>query len=184
MGIDRPRVPSGKRRQHKSKPALASSRADADAGVADALEEIQRVLDTPLAELVESDEERAAGQRLTREAVAVPAMVRLRKLVAFVGDRRPATQTGNLKAPDAVAVARLLGARDDAQRVRSMDDLPDVAHVFRWAIAAEPARPRSWPDLTRATWSATPSPPGSRPRSRCLSTACSTVSGEDGASVP
>jgi hypothetical protein len=65
-------------------------------------------------------------------------MLRLGKLVAFVGDGRPATQAGNLKAPDAVALARLLRADVDVPgAVRSMDDLPDVAHVFRWAIAAE-----------------------------------------------
>jgi hypothetical protein len=79
-------------------------------------------------------------------------LVRLGKLVAFVGDRRPATQAGNLTAPDAVAVARLLRAGADVpDAVRSIDDLPDVAHVVRWAIAEllTRARPRSWPDLAR-----------------------------------
>ncbi|MGO9898159.1 MAG: hypothetical protein ACLP0J_00345 [Solirubrobacteraceae bacterium] len=96
------------------------------------------MLDTPLAELMESDEDRAQAEELTREALVVPAMLRLGKLVAFVGDGRPATPAGNLKAPDAVALARLLRADVDVPgAVRSMDDLPDVAHVFRWAIAAE-----------------------------------------------
>jgi hypothetical protein len=65
-------------------------------------------------------------------------MVRLREVVAFVGHGRPATQAGNLKAPDAVALATRLGTRDDVSGVaRSMDDLPEAAHVFRWALAAE-----------------------------------------------
>lgn len=59
-------------------------------------------------------------------------MARLGKLVAFVGDGCPATQAGNLKAPDALAVARLLrGGAELPGAVRSMDDLPDVAHLFR-----------------------------------------------------
>jgi hypothetical protein len=70
--------------------------------------EIERVLDTPLAELMESEQERAAAAQLIRDARAVPAMARLGKLVAFVGDGCPATQAGNLKARDALAVARLL----------------------------------------------------------------------------
>jgi hypothetical protein len=95
------------------------------------------VLDTPLAELMESDEDRAHAEQLTREALAVPAMGRLGKVVAFV-DGRLATQAGNLKAPDAVALARLLRAGADVPGVvRSMDDLPSVAHVVRWANAAE-----------------------------------------------
>ena len=96
------------------------------------------MLDTPLAELMESDEDRAHGEQLTREVLAVPAMVRFGTLVAFVGDGRPATQAGNLKAADAVALARLLRAGADVPDVVcSMDDLPDVAHVVRWAIASE-----------------------------------------------
>jgi len=67
---------------------------------------------------MESDEERAAAQALTEDALAVPAIVRLGKLVAFVGEGRPVTQAGNLKAPDAVAVARLL-ARAMTCRARS-----------------------------------------------------------------
>ncbi len=96
------------------------------------------MLDTPLAELVDTEEERAEAQELTRQALVVPAMARLRELVDFVGRGRPATQAGNLKARDAVAVASGLGTRDDVSgEVRSMDDLPEVAHVFRWATAAE-----------------------------------------------
>lgn len=135
MGGGRPRRPTGERPRRASTPPPGW---DADAGIEEALGEIQRVLDTPLAELMESEQERAAAEELTREAVAVPAMLRLGELVAFVGDGRPATQAGNLKGPDAAAVARLLRPGDEVPgRVRSMDDLPDVAHVFRWAIAAE-----------------------------------------------
>jgi hypothetical protein len=133
MGGNRPRRPTGERRRRASTPP---PRRDADAGIEAALGEIQR--DTPLAELMESEQERAAAQALTRQALAVPAMLRLGKLVAFVGNGRPATQAGNLRGPDAVAVARLLRPGDDLLgAVRSMDDLPDVAHVFRWAIAAD-----------------------------------------------
>jgi hypothetical protein len=115
MGNRKPRAAGGKRRQQGS---ARASRTATDAGVAAALGEIQRVLDTPLAELMESDEERAAAQALTEDALAVPAIVRLGKLVAFVGEGRPVTQAGNLKAPDAVAVARLL-ARAMTCRARS-----------------------------------------------------------------
>jgi hypothetical protein len=129
---------SGKPRQRKTTPLSAPSPGDADAEVAAALGEIQRVLDTPLAELVDSKEERAAAAELTREARAAPSMIRLAKLVAFVGTGRPATLAGNLKAPDAVALAKQLGTRDDVSgAVRSIDDLPGAAHVFRWALAAE-----------------------------------------------
>jgi hypothetical protein len=99
---------------------------------------MQRVLDTPLPQLMDSDEERAAAEELARDARAVPAMVRLAALVAFVGDGRPATQAGNLKAPDGVAAAIRLGTRDEVPGApRSMDDMPEVAHDVRWAIAAE-----------------------------------------------
>src|ERR1700694_3729807 len=102
MGGNRPSRRSAKQRQRES---TAAPRRDAHAGFEAALDEIQGVLDTPLAELMESDEQRAAAEELTREALAVPAMLRLGKLVAFLGDGRPATQAGNFKARDAVALA-------------------------------------------------------------------------------
>src|SRR5450631_3145636 len=110
MGARRPRKPTGERRQRRN---TSPPPRDADAGVEAALAEIQRVLDTPLAGLLESDEDRAHAEQLTREARAVPAMVRFGTLVAFVGDGRPATQAGNLKAADAIALARLLRAGAD-----------------------------------------------------------------------
>jgi hypothetical protein len=138
MGGRRPGVSSGKPRQRKTTPRSAPSPGDADAEVASALGEIQRVLDTPLAELIDSEEERAAAAELTREALAAPAMIRLAELVAFVGSGRPATQAGNLKAPDVVALAKQLGTRDDVSgAVRTIDDLPEAAHAFRWALAAD-----------------------------------------------
>ncbi len=96
------------------------------------------VFDSPLADLLATPEAQAAGEELTRLAVAVPAMARLRQVVAFVGKGRPATQAGNLKPADAVALAERLatGERVPAQ-YRSIDDLPDTAHAFRWAAAAE-----------------------------------------------
>src|SRR3954451_2843690 len=137
MGSRRSRASSQKRRGSRST-RLSQRDADADVDVLAALGQIQRVLDTPLPELMESDAQRAAAQALARDARAVPAMVRLAELVAFVGSGRPATQAGNLKAPDAVAAAIRLGTRDDVSgTARSMDDLPEVAHAFRWAIAAQ-----------------------------------------------
>src|SRR4051794_2659098 len=135
MGSRRSRASSQKRRGSKS---TRLSQRDADAGVVAALGQLQRVLDTPLPELMESEGERAAAQELARDAQAVPAMVRLAELVAFVGSGRPATQAGNLRAPDAVAAAIRLGMRDEVSgAARSMDELPELAHAFRWAIAAE-----------------------------------------------
>jgi hypothetical protein len=101
-------------------------------------EEIERVLDTPLAELMDSEEERAHAEQLTRQADAAPAIARFRALVAFVGDGRRATQAGKLTPSDAVALARRLGVREpEFSEVRSMEDLPEVARVFHWALAAE-----------------------------------------------
>src|SRR3954453_22108430 len=123
MGSRRSRASSGKRRGSRS---TRVSRRDADAGVVAALGEMQRVLDTPLPQLMESDAERAAAQELARDAQAVPAMVRLAGLVGFVGSGRPATQAGSLRAPDAVAAAIRLGRRDEVSRgARSMDELPE-----------------------------------------------------------
>jgi len=96
------------------------------------------MLDTPVAGLMETEEERAAAEELSRQTLGVTAMSRLRELVAFVGGGRPATQAGNLKPADAVAVAVALDMRGALSgEVRSMDDLPEVAHIFRWAMAAE-----------------------------------------------
>jgi hypothetical protein len=129
MGGQQPRGQAA--RQRKTTRPSAPSRTNADGGLTAVLGEIQRVLDTPLVELVDSEEERTAAAELTREARAGPAMARLRAVVAFVGSGRPATQAGNLKASDAVALAMRLGTRDDVSGVRSMDDLPEAAHVFR-----------------------------------------------------
>jgi hypothetical protein len=88
--------------------------------------------------------ERADGARdrgraaaLVREAIKAPAITRLRQVVAFVGARRRVTTAGNLTPADARALADALGGRcsTDAE-VRSMDHLPDVAHVYHWAVAA------------------------------------------------
>jgi hypothetical protein len=138
MGGQQPRGSGVKPRQRKTTRRTAASQTNADAEVTAVLGEIQRVLDTPLVELVDSEEERSAAAELTREARAVPAMVRLRDAVAFVGNERAATQAGNLKALDAVALATRLGTRDDVSgAVRSMDDLPEAAQAFRWALTAE-----------------------------------------------
>ena len=95
------------------------------------------MLDTPLPELMSTEDERAEVEALARQAVAAPAVARLREVVRFVGSARPATQAGNLKALDAMSLARRLGGCGDVlEDVRAMDDLPDVAFLFRWAMAA------------------------------------------------
>jgi hypothetical protein len=125
-------------RQPKGTPPLAPTPTDADPVIGTAREKIQRVLDTPLAELVATEEERAVAEELTRQAAAAPAMARLREVVAFVGKGRSATQAGNLKAADAAALAGRLAIRDDVSvEVRSMSDVPEAAYAFRWAAAAE-----------------------------------------------
>jgi hypothetical protein len=109
-----------------------------DPGLAGALEEIERVLATPLVELMDSEEERAHARELTRQANLAPALVRFRELLAFVGEGRRGTQAGKLTPTDAIALASALGASGLASvEVRSMEDLPDVAHLFHWAVAAE-----------------------------------------------
>jgi hypothetical protein len=111
--------------------------AQIDPEVVSAIEEIQRLLEAPLVELVDTKEERAAAEHLNREALEVPAMARLRDLVAFVGPGRPGTQSGNLKPTQAMAAVAALGLGDaSAGEIRSMDDLPELAHVFHWAAAA------------------------------------------------
>jgi hypothetical protein len=96
------------------------------------------VLDTPIAQLVDSDEDRAHAAALTRQAGAAPAIARFRQLVAFVGDGRRATAAGKLTRADALALAGMLGVSPPQDcGVRSMEDLPHVAHLFHWAVAAE-----------------------------------------------
>ena len=114
---------------------LPPSNGGADPGLA-ALEEIQRLLDAPLADLMETPEARAEAEELTRQAAAAPAMARMREVVAFVGKGRPATQAGNLKSADVVALSRRLGTGEKVpEQLRSMEDIPGTAHAFRWAVA-------------------------------------------------
>jgi hypothetical protein len=72
----RPRKPTGERRQRRR---TSPRGRDADVGVKAALAEIQRVLDAPLAGLMESDEDQAHAEQLTREARAVPAIGQARE---------------------------------------------------------------------------------------------------------
>ena len=114
------------------------SRVRGDPGLAGALEEIERVLATPLVELMDSEEEREHARELTRQANVAPALMRFRELLVFVGEGRRATQAGKLTPTDAIALASSLGAPGVAGvEVRSMEDLPDVAHLFHWAVAAD-----------------------------------------------
>lgn len=108
-----------------------------DAGL-DVAAELEAVIDAPLAELLPTDEERAVAEQLSDQALSTGALARLAQVVAFVGRGRPATQAGNLKAADALALAAHLGLDQPLPaRVGSIDDLPDTAHAFRWAAAAE-----------------------------------------------
>lgn len=121
-------------------PAEAESSTEAERSAEaelDLFEEMQRVLDAPLAEFMATEEERAQVEELTRLATASPVMGRLREVVAFVGPGRAATQAGNLKAADLTTLSGRLGTGERVPpQVRSVDDLPDTAHAFRWAAAA------------------------------------------------
>ncbi|MGI8806843.1 MAG: hypothetical protein ACR2KK_03170 [Acidimicrobiales bacterium] len=141
------------------KPASHAAAADRAA-----LDEIQTLLDAPLVDLIGTAEERAEVEELSRHAAAAPAIARLREVVAFVGTGRPATQVGNLKAGDALALARRLGhTARGPEHVRTMEDVPEAAHAFRWAVAAEFLScrgTRSWPGHVPSTSSVTRSRPG------------------------
>ena len=124
-------------RRARPKRASPPARGLGEAELAVALEEVDRVLDVPLAALMDTEAARGEAERLTREAAAVPSMSRLRAVVAFVGAGRPATQAGNLRAADAAALARRLDTGEEIpEQVRSLADLPDTAHAFGWAVAA------------------------------------------------
>jgi hypothetical protein len=114
------------------------SRVRGDPGLAGALEEVERVLATALVELMDSEEERAHARELTRQANVAPALARFRELLVFVGEGHRATQAGKLTPTDAIALASSVGAPGLAGvEVRSMEDLPDVANLFHWAVAAD-----------------------------------------------
>lgn len=91
--------------------------------------------DTPQDELMADAGERAQVEELTRQADRTPAIVRFREVLAFVGGGRRSTQAGKLTPAEAVALARQLGM-PEVDDVRSMEDLPEVAHVVHWALAA------------------------------------------------
>ena len=117
--------------------SVTRSSPDADPEIPVLLSEIQQVLNMPLSALMETARERAHAQALSDEAASSVAIGRLRELVAFIADGRPATPAGNLKTPDAIALARRLGTdADRSGEPRRMEDLPDTAHAFRWAVAA------------------------------------------------
>lgn len=98
--------------------------------------ESERVLGTPLPELMDAGRARARAEQLTRAAGAAPAIARFRTVVAFVGDGRRATQGGKLTPADTVALVEWLGmTAPGSGKLRTMDDLPWIAHLFHWALA-------------------------------------------------
>ncbi len=151
--------------------------------------QLERVLATPLPELMNRPEDRAHAQELARQGDAAPAIGRFRVLLGFVGSGRRATHAGKLTPSDAVEVevAALLGVPGAEEgEVRSMEDLPDAAQLLDWAVAAEllaTSRTRVLPGLRAEDLSRTRSRRGSRPRRRCSSTACWAASDEDGVST-
>lgn len=133
-----------RRSKTKKRARTQRPRGREDQGLVGALEEIERVLDMPLVELMEGEEEQAHARELTRQAAVAPALARFEKLLVFVGDGRRATQAGRLAPTDAIALSSALGApAPEGERVRSMDDLPHVAHLVHWAVAAELLTARS-----------------------------------------
>ncbi|MCA1690440.1 MAG: hypothetical protein LC720_08470 [Actinobacteria bacterium] len=136
-------MPTGRRRRSQGRqsgpdrPPAPAIPNPGDPGFSAALDELQGVLDTPLAELQGTEAQRVAARELAGSAAATPAMASMRELLDVVGSGRPVTQAGYLKRADAIALARRLGAPAAAlDQTRRMDDLPEVARLFRWASAA------------------------------------------------
>jgi hypothetical protein len=117
------RKPSRRSRTTKRMRAQRSRVRD-DPRLAGALEEIERVLATPLIELMDSEEERAHAQELTRQANLAPALARFRELLAFIGERRRATQAGKLSP--------LMRSRS---RALSVHPRPRASRFGRWRIS-------------------------------------------------
>jgi hypothetical protein len=85
-----------------------------------------------------------AEAELADAADAAPAVERLRRFTAWVGDGRKLTQKGRLTLADGKALVELLGTGDRIDplvgdttfRTRSSAELPEVAVTFTWARAA------------------------------------------------
>jgi hypothetical protein len=127
------------RKQTRASKRTRRARARQSApGVEAVIGEIERVLATPLPELMDGPEDRVHAQELARQADAAAAIGRFRVLLGFVGGGRRATQSGKLTPFDALELAALLGVSGAEEgEVRSMEDLPDVAELFDWAVASE-----------------------------------------------
>lgn len=95
------------------------------------------MVEAPVAGLIEIARERAEMRALIGEAESVPAMRRFGALVDFVGRGRPATAGGNFNAADTGVLAATLGLdRDVAGSPTRLGDLPETAHLYRWAVTA------------------------------------------------
>lgn len=95
------------------------------------------MLDTPLVEMMGTEAERSQAERLAKAAAATPRLRSLGEFVDRIGEGLPATQAGNLKPRDAVALAAQLGVPGHAlENVRAMDDIPEVAYLFGLSVAS------------------------------------------------
>jgi hypothetical protein len=133
MASDKARHASGKGRHQKSAPARPAPDPMVELDV-----DLDFDIDLPLADLMETAADREVVEELGRQAAATPASVRLAEVVAFVGKGLPSTPVGNLRPRDAMALAERLANGDRVSgEVRSLSDLPETAHAFRWAVLAE-----------------------------------------------
>ncbi len=82
---------------------------------------------------------------LARQAAAVPMVVRMQKLVEFVGDRLALTQTGRIKLADARRLIDILDTEDEMDQVigdrtfntKSSGELTDLDLTFEIAVASD-----------------------------------------------
>ena len=143
-------------------PELSPDKApEVDPDVIEIFEDLRRMIEAPMFGFLESEDDSdeedddsdeedefdetfdldrwgRAADELSHAAAATPAMTRLREIVTFVGKGRGCTKAGNLRAMDATSLAKLLGVDTNInQEIRSMDELPDTAHDYQWALAAE-----------------------------------------------
>src|SRR5688500_6171547 len=96
---------------------------------------------------------------LAAMAGAAPAMQRMRGFVAWVGPGRPLTQTGRIRAADAVALVELLGPGDVLDPRFPIHSSTELLWLSLWVGWAKACRPRPLPHTpsrrSLASWSDT-----------------------------